>query len=376
MPSTPGPSNGKRVTDVSRQGAHPSAPVLLDVAGLRTHFFTNDGVVRAVDGVDFQLRKGETLGIVGESGCGKSITSLSIMGLLTKPGRTVAGHIVFDGRNLLELSSEEMEDLRGDDIAMIFQEPMTSLNPCFRVGDQIAESVVKHLGYDEAAAKLRALELFELVGIPSPDRRIESFPHELSGGLRQRVMIGMALACRPKLLIADEPTTALDVTIQAQILELIKQLKEFEDMSVILITHDLAVIAEVAETVAVMYAGKVVETAPVTTLFAEPQHPYTQGLLNSIPSPDKLGQRLSAITGVVPHPLNLPPGCTFAPRCPYKFEPCEIAFPALDSTTPDHKVACYLHTDRQDEVRESEHRTADPTSPLAAELQGAASIDA
>jgi peptide/nickel transport system ATP-binding protein len=376
MPSTPGPSNGKRVTDVSRQGAHASAPVLLDVAGLRTHFFTNDGVVRAVDGVDFQLRKGETLGIVGESGCGKSITSLSIMGLLAKPGRTVAGHIIFDGRNLLELSSEEMEDLRGDDIAMIFQEPMTSLNPCFRVGDQIAESVVKHLGYDEAAAKLRSLELFELVGIPSPDRRIESFPHELSGGLRQRVMIAMALACRPKLLIADEPTTALDVTIQAQILELIKQLKEFEDMSVILITHDLAVIAEVAETVAVMYAGKVVETAPVTTLFAEPQHPYTQGLLNSIPSPDKLGQRLSAITGVVPHPLNLPPGCTFAPRCPHKFEPCETAFPALDNTAPDHKVACFLHTDRQDEVRESEHRMADPTSPLAAELQGAASTDA
>jgi peptide/nickel transport system ATP-binding protein len=364
------------VTDVSRVATLATAPVLLDVAGLRTHFFTNDGVVRAVDGVDFNVRRGETLGIVGESGCGKSITSLSIMGLLTRPGRTVAGHIVFDGRNLLELSADEMEDLRGDDIAMIFQEPMTSLNPCYRVGDQIAESVVKHLGYDDAAAKLRALELFELVGIPSPDRRVESYPHELSGGLRQRVMIAMALACRPKLLIADEPTTALDVTIQAQILELIRQLKEFEDMSVILITHDLGVIAEVAETVVVMYAGKVVETAPVETLFAKPQHPYTQGLLNSIPSPDKLGQRLNAITGVVPHPLNLPPGCTFAPRCPYKFEPCEAAFPALDNTAPDHKVACYLHSDKQAEVRVSERRTFDPSSPLAAELQGAAAADA
>ncbi len=342
------------------------APVLLDVRRLRTHFFTNDGVVRAVDGVDFLVRKGETLGIVGESGCGKSITALSVMGLLSKPGRTVAGRIEFDGRNLLELEHGEMEELRGNDIAMIFQEPMTSLNPVFRVGDQIAESVMLHMGYDAAAANLRAIELFELVGIPSPDRRVLSYPHELSGGLRQRVMIAMALACRPKLLIADEPTTALDVTIQAQILDLIKRMKDYEDMSVILITHDLGVIAEVAQTVVVMYAGKIVESAPVDTLFSTPKHPYTQGLLASVPSPEKLGHRLSVISGTVPHPLNLPPGCTFAPRCPHRFEKCDTAFPALDLQSPDHKVACYLHTER------SEPGGAEDGAVAAPPLQGAA----
>ena len=350
---------------------------LLSVEGLRTHFFTNDGTVRAVDGVNFSVRQGETLGIVGESGCGKSITSLSIMGLLSRPGRTVAGRIVFEGRNLLELPPEEMEDLRGDEIAMIFQEPMTSLNPVHRVGEQIAESIRRHLGYDLAAAKLRAIELFELVGIPSPDRRVEAYPHELSGGLRQRVMIAMALACRPKLLIADEPTTALDVTIQAQILDLIRRLKEFESMAVILITHDLGVIAEVAQTVSVMYAGKIVESAPVETLFASPEHPYTRGLLASIPSPEKIGRRLSVIRGVVPHPLNLPPGCTFAPRCPdYMPTTCDTAFPALEQTAPGHRVACYLYTTRQDEVRESERRIVDPHSPLAAELQDATEVSA
>ena len=357
--------------------ARPAGAPLLRVDGLRTHFFTNDGVVRAVDGVNFQVNRGETLGIVGESGCGKSITSLSIMGLLSKPGRTVAGKIFFEDRNLLELTPDEVEDLRGNDIAMIFQEPMTSLNPVYRVGDQIGEAVQKHLGYDEAASRLRAVELLELVGIPSPDRRVLSYPHELSGGLRQRVMIAMALSCRPKLLIADEPTTALDVTIQAQILDLIRRLKDFEDMAVILITHDLGVIAEVAQTVAVMYAGKVVETAPVDVLFRDPQHPYTRGLLDSIPGPSKLGQRLATIKGTVPHPLNLPPGCSFGPRCPdHMPEKCDAAFPALEATSADHRVACYLHTDRQDEVRESEHRVVDPTSPLAAELQGAARVDA
>jgi peptide/nickel transport system ATP-binding protein len=348
-------------------------PLLL-VQGLRTHFFTNDGVVRAVDGVDLTIHRGETLGVVGESGCGKSITSLSIMQLLAKPGRTVAGTIRFEGRNLLELPPDEVAALRGNEIAMIFQEPMTSLNPVFRVGDQIAESIQKHMGWDEAAAKLRCIELFELVGIPSPDRRVEDYPHQLSGGLRQRVMIAMALANRPKLLIADEPTTALDVTIQAQILELIKRLKDYEDMAVMMITHDLGVIAEMAQTVAVMYAGKIVERAPVVTLFKNPQHPYTQGLLASIPSPDKIGRRLDVIKGVVPHPLNLPPGCTFAPRCPHKFEPCDSAFPALDGTEPSHDVACYLYTSKQDEVRESEHIMVDATSPLAEEVIEAAAI--
>jgi oligopeptide/dipeptide ABC transporter ATP-binding protein len=362
--TAPAPSSARTLPDDDEP--------LLKVEGLRTFFFTNDGVVRAVDGVDLSVQRGETLGIVGESGCGKSITALSIMQLLTKPGRTVAGKIWFEGRNLLELPAEEVAALRGNDIAMIFQEPMTSLNPVFRVGDQIAESIQKHMGWDEAAAKLRCIELFELVGIPSPDRRVEDYPHQLSGGLRQRVMIAMALANRPKLLIADEPTTALDVTIQAQILELMKRLKEYEHMAVMMITHDLGVIAEMAQTVAVMYAGKIVERAPVLPLFKTPQQPYTQGLLASIPSPDKIGRRLDVIKGVVPHPLNLPPGCTFAPRCPKKFEPCDSAFPALDSTAPDHQVACYLYTDKQDEVRESEHILVDPGSPLAEEVLDAA----
>src|SRR5579884_471244 len=345
---------------------------LLSVEGLRTHFFTNDGTVKAVDGVNFSLRERETLGVVGESGCGKSITALTIMRLLSRPGRAVAGRVMFQGRNLLEISEEEMEDVRGNDIAMIFQEPMTSLNPVFRVGDQILESIQRHLGYDEAAARDRVAQLFRQVGIPSPERRIRDYPHEMSGGMRQRVMIAMALACKPRLLIADEPTTALDVAIQAQILELIKELKESENMAVIMITHDLGVIAEVADHVAVMYAGKVVEDAPAEELFASPKHPYTQGLLNSIPSPDKLGRRLDVIRGVVPHPLNLPPGCSFAPRCPHRFADgtCDAAFPALAPTSKTHRVACYLYTKEQDEVR-SDSMVVDPTSPVAEEALGA-----
>ena len=325
---------------------------LLHVQGLRTHFFTNDGVVRAVDGVDLSVRQGETLGLVGESGCGKSITALTVMRLLSRPGRAVAGRIMFNGRNLLELSEDEMEDVRGNDIAMIFQEPMTSLNPVFRVGDQIGEALQRHLGVSRDEANDRVVELFATVGIPSAARRVREFPHQLSGGMRQRVMIAMALACKPKLLIADEPTTALDVTIQAQILELIKELKRTQNMAVIMITHDLGVIAEVAQNVAVMYAGKIVERAPVEELFASPQHPYTQGLLGSIPSPDKLGRRLDVISGVVPHPLNLPPGCTFAPRCPRRMDVCDTAFPALDPTGPHHDVACYLYSARREEVPE------------------------
>jgi oligopeptide/dipeptide ABC transporter ATP-binding protein len=324
---------------------------LLSVEGLRTSFFTNDGVVRAVDGVSFSVRQGQTLGLVGESGCGKSITALSIMRLLSRPGRTVAGRVLLEGRNLLELPEEEMEDVRGNDVAMIFQEPMTSLNPVFRVGDQITEAIERHLGMTRDEARDRVVELFGTVGIPSPERRIREYPHQLSGGMRQRVMIAMALACRPRLLIADEPTTALDVTIQAEILELIKELKRTQNMAVIMITHDLGVIAEVAQDVAVMYAGKIVERAPVEQLFADALHPYTRGLLASIPSPDKLGRRLDVIRGVVPHPLNLPPGCTFAPRCPNRFEPCDTAFPALEPTAPGGAVACYLHTSRREEVR-------------------------
>jgi oligopeptide/dipeptide ABC transporter ATP-binding protein len=338
---------------------------LLRIEGLRTHFFTNDGVVRAVDGVDLEVRQGETLGLVGESGCGKSITALTVMRLLSRPGRAVAGRVMFNGRNLLELSDEEMEDVRGNDIAMIFQEPMTSLNPVFRVGDQIGEALERHLGISREEAHDRVVELFGTVGIPSPQQRVREFPHQMSGGMRQRVMIAMALACRPKLLIADEPTTALDVTIQAQILELIKELKRTQNMAVIMITHDLGVIAEVAQNVAVMYAGKIVERAPVEELFASPLHPYTQGLLGSIPSPDKLGRRLDVIRGVVPHPLNLPPGCTFAPRCPHRMEVCDTAFPVLDPTGPNHDVACYLHTDRKGEVRVEETLEIDPHSPLA-----------
>jgi len=340
------------------------AAPLLSIEGLRTHFFTNDGVVRAVDGVSISVRQGETLGLVGESGCGKSITALTVMRLVARPGRAVAGRVMFDGRNLLELSEEEMEDVRGNDIAMIFQEPMTSLNPVFRVGDQIAESVERHLGVNRDEARERVVELFGTVGIPSPERRVREYPHQMSGGMRQRVMIAMALACKPKLLIADEPTTALDVTIQAQILELIKELKRTENMAVIMITHDLGVIAEVAQSVAVMYAGKIVERAPVDELFASPQHPYTQGLLGSIPSPDKLGRRLEVIRGVVPHPLNLPPGCTFAPRCPKRMEVCDSAFPALEATGTTHDAACYLYTSRQDEVRAEGPVDLDHATPL------------
>ena len=348
---------------------------LLRVEGLRTYFPTNDGIVKAVDGVNFSVDEGQTLGLVGESGCGKSITALSIMQLLSRPGRAVAGRVMFQGRNLLELPEEEMEDLRGNELAMIFQEPMTSLNPVFRVGDQIAETLERHQGLDGHAAQNRVLELFHRVGIPSAEKRMRDYPHQMSGGMRQRVMIAMALACKPKLLIADEPTTALDVTIQAQILELIKELKEQEGTAVIMITHDLGVIAEVAQTVSVMYAGKIVERAPVEDLFAKPKHPYTQGLLSSIPSPDKLGRRLDAIKGVVPHPLNLPPGCSFAPRCPFKFDPCDAAFPALAAAARQHDVACYLYTEEQDEVR-TKHLTIDPTSPAAEAVIGGEVIGA
>ena len=322
------------------------ATLLLEVEGLKTHFFTRDGVVRAVDGVSFSVHAGETLAIVGESGCGKSVTSLSILRLIASPpGRTVAGSIRFKGRELLSLSEPEMRKVRGDEISMIFQEPMTSLNPVLTVGRQIAESLTLHRGLSRAAAHARAVEMLALVNIPEPGRRVSEYPHQLSGGMRQRVMIAMALACSPKLLIADEPTTALDVTIQAQILDLMRGLKEKTGAAIVLITHDLGVVAEMAQRVVVMYAGRKVEEAPVAELFARPRHPYTQGLLHSIP---RLGatvtgkrNRLEEIRGMVPSMREAIPGCVFAPRCAYATERCRTEYPPLEQKAGGHVVACW-----------------------------------
>ena len=321
---------------------------LLEVKGLKTHFFTDEGVVRAVDGVDFHIDKGETLGIVGESGCGKSVTALSIMRLIPQPpGRIVEGEILYNGRNLLDLSPAQIRKIRGKEISMIFQEPMTSLNPVFTVGEQIAEAIRLHEGLGRRDAMDKTVEMLRLVHIPNAERRVKEYPHQLSGGMRQRVMIAMALSCNPKLLIADEPTTALDVTIQAQILELLNELKAKFNMAVMLITHDMGVIAETAQRVVVMYAAKVAEEAGVGELFKEPLHPYTQGLLRSIPRIDLAAtqrMRLQTIPGVVPTLRGEErPGCRFAPRCsfakPMHFENT----PPLKEVRPGHKVACFLY---------------------------------
>ncbi|MCL6517552.1 ABC transporter ATP-binding protein [Alicyclobacillus sp.] len=319
---------------------------LLSVQGLRTHFFTDEGVVRSVDGVDLEVNAGETLGIVGESGCGKSVTSLSIMRLVpSPPGRIVAGSIRFEGRDLLQLREAEMRRIRGNEIAMIFQEPMTSLNPVFHIGDQIAEVLRLHMGMGKRQAWSRAVELLREVGIPRPERIVNDYPHQLSGGMRQRVMIAMAMACRPKLLIADEPTTALDVTIQAQILDLMREIRREAGTSILMITHDLGVVAEMCDRVVVMYAGKVVEEADVRTLFHRPQHPYTQGLLASMPRLNERRARLTAIPGNVPTPLEMPKGCKFAPRCPFAMDICHEAEPDLLTVEGDapHRVRCWLH---------------------------------
>jgi oligopeptide/dipeptide ABC transporter ATP-binding protein len=298
---------------------------LLEVRHLQTHFSTKRGEVRAVDDVSFALRQGETLSLVGESGCGKSVTALSVLRLVAPPGRIAGGEILFAGRDLLKLSESEMRAIRGNDIAMIFQDPMTSLNPVFTVGEQIAEAIRLHRGVSKREAWNQAVEGMRDVAIPAPEVRAKSYPHEMSGGMRQRVMIAMALACDPKLLIADEPTTALDVTIQAQILELLNELREKRRLALLLITHDLGVVAETADRVAVMYAGQIIEEAPVRELFAASRHPYTEGLLRAVP---KLGSRqagharLQTIEGVVPNPLELPPGCRFAPRCPHQQPKC------------------------------------------------------
>ncbi len=320
---------------------------LLEVKGLKTYFYTDDGIVRAVDGVDFEVYPGEVLGLVGESGCGKSVTSLSIMRLISRPGRVDAGEILLDGEDLLKFPEEEMIKVRGNRISMIFQQPQTALNPVFRVGDQLAEVLNIHQNLGKEAGLKRAVSLLKMVGVPDPERRVEAYPHELSGGMAQRVMIAMALACVPELLIADEPTTALDVTIQAQILDLMRAMRKEMNTSVILITHDLGVVAEMAERVAVMYAGEIVEQTDVNALFDEPLHPYTQGLIGSIPVLGEIKERLDVIPGSVPNLVDLPPGCRFAPRCQARIKHnltiCTEQKPELAEAKPGHKVRCWLY---------------------------------
>ena len=313
---------------------------LLELRGLTVDFATDDGVVHAVDGIDLALQRGRTLGLVGESGCGKSVTSLAIMGLLPPENSKVGGQVVFEGRDLLTLDKHLIRDLRGARLSMIFQEPMTSLNPSYTIGDQIIEAIQRHQGLDKAAARARAIEVLKLVRIPSPEKRIDDYPHKLSGGMRQRAMIAMSLACGPQLLIADEPTTALDVTIQAQILDLMRGLRRDTGTAIILITHDLGVVAEMADDVAVMYAGQIVERAAVRDLFARPEHPYTVGLLGSIPRLDEKRERLPSIEGRVPDMTRPPPGCRFAARCPFVEPECIAAPPALVEVAPGHLSRC------------------------------------
>jgi oligopeptide/dipeptide ABC transporter ATP-binding protein len=315
---------------------------MLEVQDLRTHFRTMDGIVKAVDGVSFNIAGGASVGIVGESGSGKSVTSLSIMRLIEPPGWIAGGRILFRGKDLASLSEEEMRRVRGDDISMVFQEPMTALNPVYTVGDQVAEVLRVHHKMSRKAAMDRTVELFKMVGIPAPERRVHDYPHNLSGGMRQRVMIAMALANEPDLLILDEPTTALDVTIQAQILELVKDLRQKTNTAVLLITHDIGVIAEMSDEVIVMYGGKIMERANVLQLIKDPKHPYTKGLLASIPSLGMKGQRLNVIAGAVPNPLNMPPGCPFAPRCPYVMDVC-MTMPELKTLDDGRQIFCWLY---------------------------------
>ena len=319
---------------------------LLEVRDLKTCFYTEDGVVPAVDGVSFSVDKGETIGIVGESGCGKSVTSLSVMRLIPNPpGKIVGGEIIFEGENILEKSEAEMRHIRGNEISMIFQEPMTSLNPVFTVGDQIMEAIMLHQKVGKREARKKTIEMLKLVGIPSAEKRVDEYPHQMSGGMRQRVMIAMALSCNPKLLIADEPTTALDVTIQAQILDLMLKLKEDLGTAIMLITHDLGVIAETVNKVVVMYAGKIVESADVVSIFKKPEHPYTLGLLGSIPKVNEDRERLQVIEGVVPNPFNMPTGCRFHPRCSFARDICKEEEPELVDVEDGHQVRCWKFLD-------------------------------
>ena len=315
---------------------------LLEVRGLHTCFATDEGELAAVDGVSFQVHAGKTLAIVGESGCGKSVTALSIMGLLPKPaGRVSAGSVRFEGRELIGLAQRELQDLRGNAMAMIFQEPMSSLNPAFTIGDQIVETLLRHRQITRAQAEARALDVLRQVRMAAPEQRLFEYPHKLSGGMRQRAMIAMALACEPRLLIADEPTTALDVTIQAQILDLLRTLQRETGTAIVLITHDLGVVAEMADDVLVMYAGQVVERSSVHDIFSEPQHPYSVGLLGALPRLDERRTRLAAIEGQLPNPLHPPHGCRFAARCPFAITPCREAPPALREVGAGHAAACW-----------------------------------
>ena len=343
--TTPETPNRTRPTDEN------DPDILLRVEDLTTYFYTEDGVVKAVDGISFNLRRGETMGLVGESGCGKSVTSLSIMRLIGQPGKIVRGRVVFDGTDLLSLTEDQMCKIRGNKVSMIFQQPTSCLNPVFKVGDQISEVLMLHRAMSHEQAKKRAIELLSMVGIPSAKNRAESFPHEMSGGMCQRVMIAMALACEPALLIAEEPTTALDVTIQAQILELMKDLKNNFHTAIILITHDLGVVAEMADHVAVMYAGKIVEEAEINQLFDAPKHPYTQGLLASIPVLGQVKDRLEAIPGSVPNLRNLPPGCRFASRCPHVMDICRTTEPALLKLDDNRTSRCWLYADEAERAQ-------------------------
>ncbi|MDF2683690.1 MAG: peptide transporter ATP-binding protein [Brevibacillus sp.] len=326
---------------------------LLEIKGLKTYFYTDEGVVAAVDGVDINIREGETVGIVGESGSGKSVTSLTAMRLT--PGKVVDGSITFDGKDILAMSEEQMREIRGNQMAMIFQEPMTSLNPVFTIGDQIGEAVRIHRNYSKAQARARAVEMLKLVGIPRAEQIVDEYPHRLSGGMRQRVMIAMAMACDPKLLIADEPTTALDVTIQAQILDLMSELKSTKGTAILLITHDLGVVAEMCDRVVVMYDGKVVEESDVITLFTHPRHPYTQGLMKSMPTLDSEEKRLYSIKGSVPAQGSLRNGCSFAPRCEYAMDICRDQSPRLEELELGHFSRCWLHASTEGRIG---HETA------------------
>ncbi len=335
-------STGARPVQSSQPQPAAANDKMLEVQDLHTHFRTMDGVVKAVDGVSFSIDAGQSTGVVGESGSGKSVTSLSVMRLIDPPGWVASGHIYFRGKDLASLSEEEMRKIRGNEISMVFQEPMSALNPVYTVGDQVAEVVRVHRDVSRREATNRAIELFKKVGIPAAERRVHEYPHNLSGGMRQRVMIAMALANEPDLLILDEPTTALDVTIQAQILELVKDLRRDFNTAVLLITHDIGVVAEMADNVVVMYGGKVMERATVMQLIQDPKHPYSKGLLASIPSLGMKGQRLNVIAGAVPNPLNMPPGCPFAPRCPYVMDVC-TTMPEYKTLEDGREVFCWLY---------------------------------
>lgn len=334
---------------------------IIEVKGLRTSFFTDEGEIPAVDNIDFHIKEGEILGVVGESGCGKSVTSLSIMGLVPNPpGKVVGGEIIFNGENIIHYSEKKMRQIRGNEIAMIFQEPMTSLNPLFTIGNQMIEGIKIHMKWDKKKSRLKAIEIMKRVGLPRAEELMEEYPHQLSGGMRQRVMIAMAMACNPKLLIADEPTTALDVTIQSQILKLMKELNDEMNTAIMLITHDLGVVAQICERVVVMYAGKIVEEGEVSSIFKNPKHPYTKGLLKSVPDIRNKNERLYSIPGNVPKPGSIKHGCRFAERCEFAFERCSSESPELYKVDDrGHRVRCFLQTREE----ESNHDTAFTTSP-------------